>query len=143
MAPQDEKSKMNSFPTFLPDNCPSGAQPMDGTIFRGCETDPFTMEDFTPHTLSNKPEKRDRCDPSNCNHWGLSVWIREQDALHAQDLYRWAARWFIFSGKVSAMDGVIKETPGNLPGHHTFWTYEGVSISQNFSLAHPPKSASK
>lgn len=136
---------MTTFPGAFPTHCPTNAAHINAPIYRGCETNPSTAEDFVPHPMSQKPRKLKRCDPKDCNHWGLSVWVRLEDALHAQVLFDWAAKWHIFEGTVSDSDGEIRQTPARLPGHHTFWCYEGVFLQPKFSCIAPAlkKSSSK
>ena len=124
---------MPTFPDAFPPNCPCGAEPFNGSIFRGCATDPSTEEDFIPHCMSTLRQESSRADRDDCNHWGLSVFTSLDDALHAQELFDWAARWHIFEGAVTSDDGVIKSTPARLRGHHTFWIFKDVSLRNKFT----------
>ena len=127
------------FPGSFPDGCPTDGAQVDATIFRGCEENPPSDEDFTPHALSAVSKKKKRGERAGCAGWGLSVWVSEEDAKHAQELFDWAARWHIFKGDVTADDGKLAPTPSNSQAnHHTFWCFEGVCLKDRFIHVLPP-----
>lgn len=130
---------MGDFPDWFPDGCPHDAQEAETTLFHGCETNPPTGEDFTPHARSERPRKQAMARNGGCLAYGLSVWTSEEEAIHAQELFNYAARWHIFSGDVTADDGLLAPTPtNNQPSHHTFWAYDGVDLMGKFEPALPP-----
>lgn len=117
-----------------PDNCPDaiGAN-VNGTIYRACDTNPPTAEDFTSHAHSLLPRKRRRCDPTQCESWGLSVWTSEADALHAKRMHEWLGKKFIFKADVQPADGRLAQT-GKDPTHHTYWRYDTVDLVTRSTL---------
>lgn len=130
---------MGEFPDWFPDGCPNDAVEANATLYRGCETNPPTNEDFTPHARSEVPRKRHMARGAACMGYGLSVWISQADARHAQELFPWAARWHIFSGDVTPDDGQLAATgTRQQPAHHSFWAYDGVELSVKFESALPP-----
>ena len=80
---------MGEFPDCFPDGCPDDAVEANATLFRGCETNPASAEDFTPHACSEVPRKRRMARSRPCIGYGLSVWVSEGDARHAQELFPW------------------------------------------------------
>ena len=71
--------------------------------------------------------------------FGLSVWVSADDARHAQELFRWAAKWHIFRGDVTPDDGQLAATETqNQPAHHSFWVYDGIDLKGKFEPALPP-----
>lgn len=134
-----------NFPSSFPPGCPCGATGRDITIYHGCESNPATDEDFTPFANSQSENKRKRALKKGCNGWGISCWIDEKAARHAQELFDWAARWHIFKGDITAADGQIAHTPSrNQNDHYTFWCYEGVNLCARFTWAWAPyKESSK
>lgn len=130
---------MGEFPAWFPEGCPQGASEVTAILFHGCETNPSTEEDFTPHARSQVPRKKERARRAGCMAYGLSMWTSEEDAHHAQELFRYAARWHIFRGEVTPNDGRLAPTPArNQSAHHTFWSYDGVNLMVKFALAFPP-----
>lgn len=124
----------------MPDGCPQGAVEADLTIYRGCESNPPSYEDLTPHACSTKPRKQKLAEGKGCVGFALSVWITEEAATHAQKLFpRLGAKWHIFAAKVSKKDGQLAATPtGAQPGHHSYWPYKGVDLKPRLTLALPP-----
>lgn len=130
---------MGKFPAWIPEGCPQEATEVNATLYRGCETNPPTPEDFTPHARSNLPRKQRMARDGSCLGFGLSVWVSEADAKHAQELFPWAGRWHIFKGNVSQGDGRLAPTgTRQQPGHHSFWVYQGINLMIKFSPALPP-----
>ena len=128
---------MGMYTEQLPPNCPPDeATGVNATLFRACDSDPPTDEDFTSHVESQLHRKRRRADPAICTHWGLSVWTSRDDAAHAQQLLDWLKPKYIFSGDVRPADGKLAQT-GKL-GHHTFWPYLGVHLIERFEMSLPP-----
>lgn len=128
------------FPPAFPAGCPKGGAEVEGDLYHGCESNPATPEDFTPHAMSSRPRKQAMAKTGGCIAWGLSVWVSEDDARHAQELFPlWAAKWHIFKGRVTAVDGQLAHTPTNQQSnHHTFWCYDGVDLLPRFVPALPP-----
>lgn len=117
---------MPQFRPGTPDYCPGdGAKETTAVLFRACDSDPPTAEDFTSHAHSTKPGKRQKADPKLCISWGLSVWVSEEDVKHALALHRWLKRKRIFKGKIDPPDGQLAQT--GTPPHHTFWPYMGLN----------------
>jgi hypothetical protein len=130
---------MGEFPDTFPEGCPANAEEVETVIFHGCETDPASDEDFTPHAQSNLPRKQSMARRGGCMAHGLSVWVSEEDALHAQKLFNYAARWHIFRAEVTPDDGRLAPTPTHAQqAHHTFWAYEGIELKPKFVVALPP-----
>jgi hypothetical protein len=121
----------------LPPCCPPAeAVEVNAKLLRACDSDPPTDEDFTSHVESALPRKKKRANPEKCNHWGLSVWISEEAAAHAQSLFEWLKRKYLFSGELTPEDGKLAQT--GKPDHHTFWPYSGVDLIGRFRLVRPP-----
>lgn len=109
---------------------------VNATLYRACDTDPPTAEDFTSHVESALPRKKKRADAKKCNHWGLSVWTSEEAAAHAQKLFDWLKPKHIFFAEVTAEDGKLAQT--GKPEHYTFWPFSGINLVGRFRLALPP-----
>jgi len=130
---------MGKFPHWYPKGCPTEGDEVAETLYHGCVTNPATAEDFTPFAASADRRKQNMAKSNPCMGSGLSVWRSAGDALHAQELFDYAARWFIFKGDVVESDGKLAPTPTrDQPAHHTFWAYEGVDLRAKFSPALPP-----
>ena len=51
------------------------------------------------------PEIDKPCNPKKCSHWGLSVWMHEDDAYHALELFPISMEnWRIARGTVNHND---------------------------------------
>lgn len=128
---------MGVYSQRLPPNCPPmEAAEVNATLFRACDSDPPTNEDFTSHVESHLPRKRNRADPKKCAHWGLSVWASKDAATHAQQLFDWLKPKYIFSGDVVPKDGNLAQT--GKPEHYTFWAYSEVDLISRFQVSLPP-----
>lgn len=126
-------------PNFPPACPPSDALPASGEIFRGIRTPPVTSADF----LSHVELQMKNCDSSNCEHWGLSVWVSRAAVVNARKVFKYMRRWHIAVGTVDADDGVIKPTPNEKNNeHHTFWKAFGNDISDRFTIAFEPEVSS-
>jgi hypothetical protein len=92
---------------------------------------PMSEQHFMAHPEINKP-----CNRKNCKHWGLSVWVHEDDARHALELFPdIMGGWRIARGTVTHNDGVLLGTPNaRQPEHHTFWKSFGLEIAGKFVL---------
>lgn len=119
----------------MPQNCPPAeATPMEGTLFRGIPNPPVNASHFRSHAEAEKP-----CDPRKCKSWGLSVWVSEADARHAQQALTYMQAWHIAAGQVVPSDGVVMPTPSNSqPNHHTFWLSPNRDISSKFQIVIEP-----
>lgn len=124
---------MKTFKQGTPPGCPADNTPdASGTIFRACDTNPPSEEDLTSHAHSTLARKRRNVDPAKCTHWGLSVWITEQDVQHARELHDWIQRKTICKLAVTPSDGKLAQTGAS--SHHTFWPYEGVDLASRFEI---------
>jgi hypothetical protein len=124
---------MPKFKPGTPSHCPgSEAFECETTIYRACDTNPPTEEDFISHSHSQQTRKKQRAVDSKCLSWGLSVWVSEEDARHARELHDWLKRKFLVRCNVSQVDGQIAQT-GHAP-HHTFWPYDDVDLLNRASL---------
>src|SRR4051812_30711990 len=86
---------------------PNEAKPVNCELFRGIAALPMSEQHFMAHPEIGKP-----CNPKNCKHWGLSVWVHEDDARHALELFpEIMSGWRIARGTVSHNDGVLLGTP--------------------------------
>lgn len=130
---------VGEFPTTFPANCPAEGQAVDATIYHGCYHTPPDGDDFVPFAYSTNAGRRERAAKKGCDGWGISCWISEAAARHAQEAFGWAAKWHIYEGHVTPKDGKLAHTPtGNQAEHYTFWCYDGVSIKERFAYALPP-----
>jgi hypothetical protein len=124
---------MPEFRAGTPAGCPGdAAKEFTGTIFRACATNPPTDEDFTSHAHSTKAWKRKKANPTDCSHWGLSVWVSAEDVRHACTLFSWLRCKVIFRGQIRPVDGRLAQT-GTIP-HHTFWPYDKIDLISRFQL---------
>jgi hypothetical protein len=116
---------------------PSEAQPVNQKIYRGIRTPPVKPDDFLSHV-----ELQLDSDASNCEHWGLSVWVTRDAVDHAIKTFRPLRKWHIAEGVVNATDGVLLATPtGRQPQHHTFWKVFGKDLTGNFTIILAPANA--
>jgi hypothetical protein len=119
------------------ENCPpSHAKAESRVVFRGIRKPPVSDADFS----SNAELQKKNCDVQQCNEWGLSVWVSPEDALHAQKIMKWVAKWYIASGKIEPEDGVLAHTPHGThqPNHYTFWKFHDRRVTQKFSIVMQP-----
>ena len=136
-----EGARVVEFDPEFPKNCPpSNAKPMAGTIFRGIQSLPISDSHFVCHARAGKP-----CNPRQCKSWGLSIWITEAHARHAQKALHFMRSWHIAAGSISVDDGVVLQTGGNSsnPEHHTFWPSKGCQLANRFSVVLRPIATSK
>jgi hypothetical protein len=116
---------------------PKDAKAVTLKIFRGIRSPPLTADDFLSHAELGLP-----CDPANCEHWGLSVWLTERAVHHARGTYRPIRRWHIAAGTITPQDGVLMATPTTpQPEHHTFWKVFGKDISGSFTIVIVPENS--
>lgn len=114
---------------------PKEAKFADGTVWRGVRELPLGEKDFLSHAELNMPN----CDKKNCEHWGLSVWVSEDDVNYARRLHHHVRRWHIAAGKLERGDGKITPTPSNKgANHHTFWKFYNHSVLAKFKIVMPP-----
>jgi hypothetical protein len=113
---------------------PSAAEAVTLKIYRGIRDGSITAQEFLSHVERELPS-----DPTNCEHWGLSVWISEPAVEHARRTYRSVRRMQIAVGEVTPDDGVLLATPTKQqPEHHTFWKVFGKDFSHKFQVAWEP-----
>lgn len=133
-------------PSFHPDIpkdpvCPpADAKPSKVLLYRGVREMPLDEnKDFTSHAEL----KRRNCNPKDCTHWGLSVWLTAEAVNHAREAIPFLKNWHIAAGTVDADDGVLMATPSEAqPDHYTFWKYKDRKIVDKFKIVMPPVPAS-
>ena len=140
-ATSEEKDCESRMPEFHPDRpknpkCPPDeAQPANGMVWRGVPIPPLSEEHFKSHVEANLPN----CNPENCTHWGLSIWVSEDHVHHARKIHKYMRRWHIASGTIGAEDGVIMPTPSTpQPFHHTWWKYHEHLVADKFAIVMQP-----
>jgi len=95
--------------------------------------------DEKEHFTSHAELKRKNCNPKDCTHWGLSVWMTTEAVEHARKIMPWLSAWCIASGTLDVDDGVLMPTPNDgQPDHHTFWKYFGREIAGKFKIVMKP-----
>jgi hypothetical protein len=124
---------MMNFPDFYPDDCP----PHDCEDFKGIfyhfvtgQTD--NPENFVPYAVSKRYSSI--VEDDYCKSCGLSM-LR---TLEAAELY-WKLpnlrKKNLAKGTLSSEYGKLKNTPSKISSeHYTFWSYDGVKISQFFEV---------
>lgn len=124
----------------IPKSCsgqcpPAEAKPEDRIVFRGVKKLPLGNKDF----LSHVENKTRGSDATNCNHWGLSVWLTEEAAEHGRRLMSHMRKWHVAKGHIVESDGVFLKTPSDDQEHHyTFWKRFDASIADKFDIVlHP------
>lgn len=112
----------------MPAHCPGdAADERPAALFRACIDHPPSVEDYTPHNESTLPAKMRRADPENCIGWGLSVWVNEDELLHArQHVMPWMMRRYIFRSDVNVAEGRLSDRGAS--GHHTYWAYQQTDV---------------
>jgi hypothetical protein len=121
----------------IPKSCrgqcpPAEATPADRVVFRGIKKLPLADKDF----LSHVENKTNGHDASNCQHWGLSVWLTEEAAEHGRRLMQYMRKWHVAKGTIAASDGVFLRTGSNTQEeHYTFWKCANVSVTEKFTIA--------
>lgn len=120
----------------FPDTCPpNDAQPANSTVYRQVNELPICED----HFLSHVELQKGRFDPTNCEHWGCSVWVDKEGVDHARSLIPHFRQTYILAGQVDHNDGVIKHTPKQKQErHHTFWKFFGHSVCAKFQVALNP-----
>lgn len=119
-------------PNFPPSCPPKEAKPADGDVLRGIRPPlPITEK----HFLSAVELNQSKCDAENCIHWGLSVWISQDDAQHARKIFPYMKKWYIAQGSVFPNDGVMLATPANKqPNHYTLWKAVDTQLHRRFRV---------
>ena len=80
--------------------------------------------------------KRMDTDASNCEHWGLSVWLTEEAAEHGRRLMPHMRKWHVAKGHIAESEGVFLNTPSNhQEEHYTFWKCFDTSVTNKFAIA--------
>jgi|SRR5580704_13894982 hypothetical protein len=131
---------MPTFDPKYPKDCPPmNAQLANGVVFRGIKKTPISEKDFFSWVEKKIPQG----DPTKCDHWGLSIWMSEADAFHAQNLFpSLFGKWHVAAGNVTGQDGKVALTPhNNYPQHHTFWKAKDVALAARFKIVLKPLAA--
>src|ERR1700677_3297072 len=111
---------------------PAEAKPADRVVFRGIKKLPLGDKDF----LSHVENKTNGYDASDCEHWGLSVWLTEEAAEHGRRLIRHMRKWHLAKGNIAESEGVFLNTPSNnQEEHYTFWKCLDASVTNKFAIA--------
>jgi len=128
-----------SYHPNIPDGCPpTDARPMRGVIYRSLRGAKPEAIDFQSHAERNVSSVG-----PECQKWGLSVWLSEEDVKHARSVMAFFRRKHIACGQVTPLHGVIKRTPsGNQPNHHTYWRDHTIDFVPLFRVVMPPVPAS-
>jgi len=124
---------MNEYNLNMPDYClPLVGIPLPTKIYRLCDTVPISNWDLLSHV-----ERKDaRADPSDCTHWGLSVWTSVEDVKHAFGLFKSFKKKPIYAAVVTPDQGCLKHTPKNRQkNHHTFWRRHDKDVFSLFSIS--------
>jgi hypothetical protein len=122
----------SAFHDELPRDCPpADAKATTQTIYRGVRRPPLSAADF----VSVAEERGVRGDKSNCQCWGLSVWISREAAEHGRKVLPFMRKWHVASGEIEPADGLLLKTPSNSqPDHFTFWKCVGASLERKFEI---------
>lgn len=112
------------FATHFPENCPPGrALPADGEIFRLIKRVPASASDFVSR-YARSPNGR-HPERLACEAYGLTVFLTENDARAAQEISPCSKMRLIAKARVTPDWGVLDATPGQAPGHYTWWVPSG------------------
>lgn len=114
------------FPHEWSADCPpADAIPAEGTVFRICEQESLTVQDFRTYLEMGKLP-----DAPPCRRAGLSVFRKRSDAEHRARLQPGFGR-IVAKGTLLNEHGVTKQT--GRPSHTTWWIAEGVDRVSIFS----------
>lgn len=105
------------------------ASEVSGDLYRLCRKQPPVPDDFAPHVVSEDKKKRAlaNANPADCNGWGLSVYLDEDDLRFACELNpKMSSKKYVYKAAVVNSEGKIIKSGG--PGHYTFWPREGVDL---------------
>lgn len=121
-----------AFHPELPDACPpQEAEPVLGTVYRGVRNGRVSEDDFL------SLNERKRAYPTDCDHWGLSVWVTEEAVKHAYKILIPLKKrtWSIAVGQLQPTDGLIMHTPSpTQPDHRTFWKNRNADMVRKFQI---------
>lgn len=125
-----------NWPNYYPENCPpDDAEKPSGLVFRFTYKAKSSRADFKPYHREGKEWKND-C--QTCQACGISVYTDLNEVLRVQKRTPAARNKFIARYEVNENDGLIKNTPGNSPNHHTWWIVEGNQVWERFENIAPP-----
>lgn len=112
--------------TKQPATCPPpSAQQVDQILYRGLKGVTACSDDF--HSDAEKDRKG--CDFSDCQSFGLSVWVNESGVETARLVVPGFKKKCIVSFAVKKNDGKLLHTPTNRqPEHHTFWRSKTLAL---------------
>jgi hypothetical protein len=116
-----------TFPSHFPKQCPpTTASQIRGEIFRFVSNKPPTADDFLSHYLLYG---KDRFSADKvCQAHGLSVLLTEEDIKKARRIVPAFRKKHVAKGRPAADWGMLAQTEGRIPNHHTWWVGVGIFI---------------
>lgn len=123
----------------MPNACPpQNAEDPPCTVYRALDADHPCEDDFLSWVQLGHPSAK----PTNCKHWGLSVWMSIEAVEHARDVVTLMKRKYIAEGQLVAGDGKVMATPTRpQPEHCTLWPCTSVDIKHRFTVVMEPEDA--
>jgi len=125
----------------LPDACPEIMKrkhregEYNTRYYRITKNNPPDKDDFLPQWfLDFFKKRREKCKKDvykRCKMAGLSLLKNKGEAIRLMIKFP-ALGNFLFSGIISHHHGLLFETPGTEPSHHTFYAYSEVDEVQIF-----------
>ena len=130
-----------TFPSHFPEGCPpEKATEYEGPFYRFAwevPNDPMHDDNHKPYSDLKKPDGTHKYRYSllkECQACSLSGYIRREDIeLHLQKLRVERpkdANKPVFILNIIPGDGVLTQTPGLVPSHHSLWVREGITIRE-------------
>ena len=121
-----------TFKHELPEDCPDetvSTLEMDITCFHLTKEHPAGKNDFIPIAMQRVVKEDELCQGS-----GLSVSENIEDIRWVADTFPKHGK-YIWKGTIRYMsDGIVKLTPSRQqPAHHTWYPFEGTTISNIFN----------
>lgn len=125
------------FDDGIPEFCPPvESEDTIGDFYRAIEELPISRDDFLSYVSAGKASAK----KNNCQHWGLSVWVSLEDALHARNINAHMKNMYISRGTLATNDGKFLATPSKKqPQHHTLWYDIEVELFKKFTIVCDPE----
>jgi hypothetical protein len=122
---------MPIFPQNIPSGCPpeDSRFPNDVTVFRVVAHNPPMASDFQTTVEMGKFPNH----PEQCRRWGMSVCLSLSDARQLMRIYPQLGS-HVAEGVLGSHHGRIKQTPGVVHTHTTWWPCQNVIRENGFAV---------
>lgn len=123
--------RLVKFDDGIPCSCPPAeAEDPPCVIFRALNKDQVEDDDLKSWVKLGVPSAK----PTNCKHWGLSVWMCVEAVEHARDVVPSMKDRYIAKAELQVGDGKVMATPSRpQPLHCTFWYNTLVDLKPRFA----------